>query len=874
MKSSEIRERYLKYFETRGHTVVPGSSLVPDEPSLLLTTAGMVQFIPYFKAERKAEHTRMASVQRCLRTTDIDKIGHTARHLTFFEMLGNFSVGDYYKKEVIPWAWEFVTKELGIDPGSLWVSVFLDDDEAFDIWNKDVGVAEDRIVRLGEDENFWSMGPTGPCGPCSEIHYDFGPDKACGPNCAVGCDCDRFLEIWNLVFMQYNRDEAGELHPLPKKNIDTGMGLERVASLLQGVKTNFETDLLRTLIDKTAALSGVSYGNSAREDISLKIVADHSRAVTFMINDGILPSNEGRGYVLRRLLRRAVRHGRQLGIGRAFVPEMADTVIELMGKAYPDVAKNGHFIKEIIKGEEDRFGETLKAGLGVLDGYLEAAETAGAEGLDGEMAFKLYDTFGFPLELTIEIAEERGLKVDQAEFNALMEQQKETARAALDGGKGRTDSPVFTAILEDGGPTEFSGYGEASAETRIRSIVSNGQEAKEAKTGEAVEVILDETPFYAEMGGQVGDIGIIETETGALEVIDTYAPAAGLTSHKGTVVKGEIKQGQSAAAKLDAERRAAIKRNHTATHIIHWALRMVLGEHVRQGGSHVDGHRLRFDFTHGAALTGDELKHIENLVNKKVLENKPVRGYTTTYKYAVDSGALAFFGEKYGKNVRVLEIGDFSRELCGGTHVARAGDIGQIRITSESSVGANLRRIEAVTGMNALELGRANEEIIKYAQTALKTAKAGIGARIDHLAAQMKEQEKEIEKLKSRLGADAASGLYENAPEIGGVKVVAGITEGKTPDEMRVLADELRNRGKAAVILAGAVNGNASIIIAFSPGLAKDGLHAGNLIREIAPMIGGGGGGRPDMAQAGGSDAGGLKKALDAAEKEITARLS
>lgn len=874
MKSSEIRDRYLKFFETRGHTIIPGSSLVPDEPSLLITTAGMVQFIPYFKAERTAEHSRMASVQRCLRTTDIDNVGHTARHLTFFEMLGNFSIGDYYKKEVISWAWEFVTKELGIDPDSLWVSIFLDDDEAFEIWNKDVGLSEHRIIRLGEDENFWSMGPTGPCGPCSEIHFDFGEDKACGPNCGVGCDCDRFLEIWNLVFMQYNRDADGELHPLPKKNIDTGMGLERVASVMQGVPTNFETDLLKSLIDKTSELSGVPYRRSGREDVSLKIVADHARAVTFMINDGILPSNEGRGYVLRRLLRRAVRHGRQLGIDRAFLPEMAETVIGLMGAAYPDVAKNRHFIEEIIKGEEDRFGETLKAGLSVLDGYLEAAETAGTGSLDGDMAFRLYDTYGFPLELTVEIARERGLAVDEAEFAGLMDSQKETARAALDGTKGRTDCAIYTALLESGGPTDFTGYGDSSAETLIRTIIIEGQEAEAAGQGEAAEIVLEATPFYAEMGGQVGDLGTIETETGIFEVSDTYFPVAGLAAHKGRVTKGDLKAGQAATAKLDVERRSAIKRNHTATHIIHWALRMVLGEHVRQGGSHVDEHRLRFDFTHGAALSAEETLHIENLVNKKILENKPVRGYTTTYKYAVDSGALAFFGEKYGKHVRVLEIGDFSRELCGGTHVARAGDIGQVRITSESSIGANLRRIEAVTGLNALELGRANDEIIRYAQDALKTGKSDIKIRLDHIISQIKDKDKEIEKLKGRLGAEAASELFENAPVVAGVKIVAGLMDGKTPEEMRALADELKNRGKTAVVLAGATNGNATFIIALSPDVAGDKLNAGTLVREIAPIIGGGGGGRADMAQAGGNKIDRLQEALDAATKEITARLS
>lgn len=873
MKSAEIREKYLRFFEARGHTVVAGSSLVPEEPSLLLTTAGMVQFIPYFRGERKPEHTRLATVQRCLRTTDIEKIGHTARHLTFFEMLGNFSIGDYYKREAIPWAWEFVTKELDIDPDSLWVSVFLDDDEAFDIWHKQAGVPEHRIVRLGEEENFWSMGPTGPCGPCSEIHYDFGQDLACGPDCGVGCDCDRFLEIWNLVFMQYNRDEAGELHPLPKKNIDTGMGLERVASVLQNVTTNFETDVLKTLIDQVAALSGVDYQASPRTDISLKIVADHARAITFMINDGILPGNEGRGYVLRRLLRRAVRHGRILGVDRGFLPELVQVVIDLMGTSYEDVAKNGEFIKEIVKDEEDRFRNTLKAGLVVLDGFLDDAAAAGA--VDAATAFKLYDTYGFPLELTVEIAQERGLTVDEDGFAVLAEQARQIAKGAAATARGGEAVDVFAGVAEKTGPTEFCGYKDAAIETAIAAIIGGGAVQEKVEAGQDVEIVLAETPFYAESGGQVGDTGTIKTETGTVTVLGAYVPVPGVTAHRGRVIAGGIAVGQTAEAAIDNDRRAAIRRNHTATHLLHWALRMVLGEHVRQGGSHVDELRLRFDFTHGKGLTLDEVEHIELLVNKKILENHPVRAYTTTYKYATESGALAFFGEKYGKNVRVLEIGDFSRELCGGTHVARTGDIGQIRIFTEASVGANLRRIEAVTGLGALERAYANEAVLNEMERRLKTGRNGLADRVDHLLAEHRDLEREMTVLKSRLGSSEAVDLIEQAITVGRANLIAEVVLDKSAGQLRAIIDDIRNRDNAAAIVLGSAGeAGASLIVAFGRGLSGGDLNAVAIVRLAAKAINGGGGGRPDLAQAGGGNAAGLAEAVETARKAIADRLA
>ncbi len=869
MKSAEIRSRFLEYFARLDHTILPGSSLVPDEPSLLLTTAGMVQFIPLFRGDKKPEHTRMATVQRCLRTTDIDHIGRTARHLTFFEMLGNFSVGDYYKKEVIPWSWGFVTEELKIDPAHLWVSVFLDDDEAFDVWHKDVGLPEEKIVRLGEEENFWSMGPTGPCGPCSEIHYDFGPEKACGPDCAVGCDCDRFLEIWNLVFMQYNRDEAGELKPLPKKNIDTGMGLERVASILQGVDNNFESDLLKALIDKISEISGVAYKSDKRLDISMKIVADHSRAVTFMINDGVLPGNEGRGYVLRRLLRRAVRHGRLLGVERPFMKEMAGAVIDLMGGDYQDVAKNRHSIEDIVQSEEARFLNTLKAGLAVLGGYLDEAAAAGADVLEADKTFKLYDTYGFPFELTKEIAEEQGVHVDEVGFISLIETAKQTARGAA--APASKEKVTKFDIL---GQTEFVGYGNATAESVIKAVLKDGKKVKKAEADDDVEIVLDKTPFYAEMGGQIGDSGVIKTKTGTMDISSAYSES-GQTVHAGKVREGVIKQDQTAEAAIDTDRRQAVRRNHTATHILHWALRMTLGEHVRQGGSYVDDKRLRFDFTHGKALTKEELGQVERLVNRKVIEDSPVRAYTTTYKYATESGALAFFGEKYGKHVRVLEIGDYSRELCGGTHVARSGEIGMAKIVSESSIGANLRRIEAVTGLNALDRVRESEALIAQVESELKTGRAGIAGRLSHLLNALKAGEKEVDRLKAKLGSVDTAGLWAGAESVKGVKLIFTIVPDKKPDELRVVADDIRGRGEPVVVgLASESNGNVGLIIAMTKDLTGKGLDAVKIIREVAPKIGGGGGGRPDLAQAGGSEAGGMVEAIDEAKLKVIKKLS
>lgn len=868
MKSQEIRDRFLRFFEGKNHLVLPSSSLIPEDPSLLLTTAGMVQFIPVFKGEVKPEHPRVATAQRCLRTTDIERIGTTVRHLTFFEMLGNFSFGDYYKKEAIPWAWEFLTKDLKMNVGRLWITIFRDDDEAFDVWHKDAGIPSDRIVRLGEEDNFWSAGPTGLCGPSSEILYDFGEEFSCGPDCGPGCDCDRWIEVWNLVFMQYNRNARGELQTLPKKNIDTGMGLERAAAILQGVTSAFETDLIFPLVEAAASIAKTKYKESQEKDVSLKIVADHIRAVVFMISDGVLPSNEGRGYVLRRILRRAVRHGRLLGIKKPFLVDLAGEVYVAMGHAYPEIPQSRAFVEQIARAEEERFLNTLKQGLSLLDDYIREAKRTGTSEIAAGSTFKLYDTFGFPLELTEEIAHEKGLNVEKKGFYALMEKQREVARGARQIEVG-VPKEIYTGVFDRYGASKFVGYTQLQSHTIIQAIIVDNRVSQKAAAGQVVEVVLARTPFYAEMGGQVGDTGFIETSTGRVKVADALSPYPGLIVHKGKVVEGGIEVGSKATAGVDGERRLAIGRNHTATHLLHWALRLVLGSHVRQAGSLVDEKRLRFDFTHPTALTKEELKHIETLVNKRIMEVHPVRAYTTTHKFAIESGVLAFFGEKYGRYVRVLEMGDFSRELCGGTHLVSTGQIGLFKIVSEGSVGANLRRIEAVTGLEALTYVEKQGEIIKEMARMLKTGADLIGG-LQGLLNTLKEKEREVEQLRSQLAGSEVERIIREAREFEGIKVVVAPVARKDMDALRVITDDLKNRLKPAVIILGsAQNKGVSLVVGLTPDLVKKGLSAVKIIQPLAEIIGGGGGGRPDLAQAGGRVPEKLDEALKVAEMTI-----
>ncbi len=857
MRSKEIKEKFLSFFQERGHRLVESSSLIPDDPTLLLTNAGMVQFKPYFLGELQPDFTRATSSQKCVRTTDIDKVGHTARHLTFFEMLGNFSFGDYYKEEAALWAWEFLVETLGLPLEHLYFSIYEEDEEAFQVWRDRVGVPEERIVRLGMEDNFWDMGVTGPCGPCSEIIYDQGPEYGCGrEECQIGCDCDRYLELWNLVFMQYHRDEKGELHPLPKKNIDTGMGLERLAAVLQGCPSNFETDLIKPLIEGMEELAGIPYGHSDKRDTSLKIIADHSRAMAFLINDGILPSNEERGYILRRIIRRAVRHGRLLGVEEIFLPRMMELVIELMGEDYPDLRKNHAFIKSIVRSEEERFSQTLRAGLAYLEESLRDLETKGERSLSGEAVFHLHDTLGFPLELTREIALEQGFALDEQGFAVLMEEQRERARRArVEEGYSVVEKEVYLEVLENYGETPFDGYSLDELKTRVVALVEKDRVAASASEGEEVEVFLERTPFYAEMGGQVGDRGWLLSDKVEVLVEDTKSPLKGLVVHRGKIKKGNIEVGDEVIARVDSRRRDSIRRNHTATHLIHWALRQVLGEHAKQAGSLVEDARLRFDFTHFAPMTPEELKETEAKVNQLIMADLPVRAYVTTYEYARSIDAIALFGEKYEEHVRVVEVDEISRELCGGTHVGRTGEIGLCLFTSESGIGSNLRRIEAVTGEYAYKRVSGYRELLDEISRLTKTDEARILPRLEKMIQQLKAFEDELEKRSKLSLGEALEQLMAKAEVWSGdqAKVLTARKDGVPSVQLRDLAERTLGHIEPGVVAIAVAGEKVELVVAVSKSLLPLGLNAVELVREGARVLGGGGGGRPDMAVGGGS---------------------
>lgn len=874
MKSADIRRIFLDYFRDRDHKIVPSSSLVPADPTLLLTAAGMVQFKPIFLGKESVDYTRAASVQRCVRTTDIDRVGHTARHLTFFEMLGNFSFGDYYKKEAGIWAWDLLTNCFKLPREKLWVTIFETDEEAFQVWRDEVGVTDERIVRLGERDNFWAAGQTGPCGPCSEIIYDFGPERSCDdPNCGVGCDCDRYLEVWNLVFMQYNRDEKGELHPLPRKNIDTGMGLERLASLLQGTETNFEIDIIKPLIDIVAAIANAKYGQDAKVDISLKVIVDHLRAVAFMIGDGVMPLNEGRGYILRRLLRRSVRHGRLIGIERPFVVTVIDEVVRLMGDVYPEINENREFIKKVVSVEEERFNHTLKQGLTIINEVMKDIREKEATRIPGDLAFKLYDTYGFPLELTAEIAAESGLEVDMETFNEMMAEQRERARAEAVTAGGYAEmyvGNVYPRVLERSGESDFTGYETHEIEANLVAVALGDQIIEEAEKGQEVECFLDHTPFYPERGGQVGDTGVIVTDTGKAEVTDTYSPLAGLIAHKACIIEGFLKARQSATAAVDERRRQAISRNHTATHLLNWALRIILGKHVKQAGSLVAPDKLRFDFTHHQPLTPEDVAAVEKLVNEKVLQNHPVRAYTTTFEYAKDVGALAFFEEKYGKFVRLVEIGDFSKELCGGIHLGRTSEVGFFKITVSTSIGANTRRIEAITGESFLDRYNENEERLNKLAQLMGVRTDQLYEAIEQLKQDVAIRQKELASLRSERLAEEIEAISAGRIEIKGVSLFSGQLGAINMDELRGLADRLRSKGaKSIVVLASAADSKVSLLVAATPKLVEEGFSAVEMIRTLAPIVGGGGGGRADLAQAGGKNPANIPKIFPAAKSFV-----
>ena len=867
MNSAEIRESFLSFFESKGCRRWPSSSLVPDDPSLLMTSAGMVQFKPVFLGVRDLGFTRATTVQKCLRTTDIDIIGTTGRHHSFFEMLGNFSFGDYFKTEACTWAYEYSVEVLGLDPTKLWFSIFEDDDEAERIWRDVVGVPQERIVRMGAKDNFWAAGPTGPCGPCSELYYDQGPEVGCGsPDCAPGCDCDRYLEYWNLVFMQYDRAEDGTMTPLPKQNIDTGMGLERIAGILQGVTSNYETDVLRTIMAKASELTGHTYGAEGEKvDTSLRILADHSRAVAFMIADGILPSNEGRGYVLRRILRRAVRHGRLLGVEDPFLGKLIDVVVELMGPAYPEIVEHHSFITRIVLSEEQRFGATLRQGLILLEAEIDRTQgSTHSNALDGSVAFTLHDTYGFPIELTSEIAAEAGLHVDMTAFEADMATQRDRARAAVKDESWNIGSS-FDEIARASGRIDFLGYELDECDARVLAILVDGTGVESIEAGQAAEVVLDSTTFYGEQGGQVGDTGALIGPDGSFRVDDAKIPLSGLISHRGVLESGSLSVGEKVHASIDHLRRERIRRNHTATHLLHWALRLVLGDHVKQSGSFVSPERLRFDFTHFEAVSAEQLAKVEKLVNAKIMEDHPVRAYETTLQAARESGVTALFGEKYGEIVRVLEVGNFSHELCGGTHVTRTTEIGLLKVTSEGSVGSNLRRIEAITSFDAFDYLRRQESVLIAASESLKSRPDEVADRVAATLRRVRELEKALSEAKKRAQSGDAAEALATVKAAAGYEVAIGLVpEAETVDDLREWGDALR-RTVPAVVLAGVAGGKVLLLAAGSSDAVAAGFDAGAVIKAMAPHVSGRGGGKPAMAQGGGEDASGVDAALDAA---------
>ena len=860
---NELRDMFLKYFEAKGHRILPSASLIPkDDPTLLLTVAGMVPFKPYFQRLVEPPFPRATTAQKCVRTPDLEVVGKTARHHTYFEMLGNFSFGDYFKNEAIPWAWEYITEVLKIPVEKLWVTIYPEDEEAKKIWIK-AGVRGERI--LGDPDNFWAAGPTGPCGPCSEIYVDLGETRGCGKSdCGAGsCECDRFLEIWNLVFMQYNRDEAGVLTPLPKQNIDTGMGLERIASVMQGVETNFDTDLFRPIIDHVASLAGIRYKENPKNDMSLKVVSDHVRAVSFMLADGIRPNNEGRGYVLRRILRRAVRYAKLLGIDKPFLESVFRIVQRDYAQAYPELTENENFILNHLSLEEKNFQATLEQGIQLLQEKVKDLIKQGETVLKGPDAFSLYETYGFPVELTEEILEEQGLAVDMIAFQTAVEEHRLLAKDQSQQMRAVVESPALLGRAKLLGVTPFVGYEQVSATARVEGMFVGGEETQDAGEGEEVIVFLSDTPFYAESGGQVSDVGVLKTSRAEARVLEVKKGVTGTLYHRVQVLTGVLHVGETVEAEINGHARQAISRHHSATHLLQTALRTVLGEHVQQAGSLVTPERLRFDFTHFLPMTADGIRKVENLINEAVLNNMPIQATEMSLKEAKFSGATALFGEKYGDNVRVVRMGLFSQELCGGTHVKDTGEIGLVKILSEGGIGAGLRRIEAVAGLEALAyLHTLDEQVLEVAQI-LKAQPADVGKRVNGLVAQVKDLEREIGQLQAKLGKNEAEGLLKRVVEIDGVQVLAAQVQVSDMEGLRQMADLLRAKLKTGVIVLGAVSeGKVNIVTAVSP-TGLSGLHAGQIIKEVAKITGGSGGGRPDMAQAGGKDPSKLGEAID-----------
>ncbi len=868
MTADKLRKAFCDYFVKRGHTYVPSSSLIPQkDPTLLFTNAGMVQFKGVFLGEEKRDYTRAVSVQKCLRAggkhNDLERVGHTTRHHTFFEMLGNFSFGDYFKEGAIEMGWEFLAGVLGLPADKLWVSIYEKDDEAYKIWKEKIGIPEGRIVRLGEKDNFWQMGDIGPCGPCSEIIIDQGTGVGCGKDtCAVGCDCDRYLELWNLVFMQYERTAEGQLKPLPKPSIDTGMGLERLAAVCQGVKSNYESDLFRSIIKTVEAIARVEYGKDERADVSLKVIADHSRALCFLIADGVLPSNEGRGYVLRRIIRRAARHGRFLGIEDPFLFRLTDTVMEITGTAYPELVRNREYINAVIHNEERRFHYTLEQGLRILKEVMDKVKDRGEKRIPGEALFKLYDTYGFPFDLTAEIAQEEGITLDEEGFHKAMEEQRRRAREAWVGAEEAV-GPLYKNMAIRFGETRFVGYERLEAEAEVLAIVKGGAEVKMSKEREEIEIILNETPFYGEAGGQVGDRGVITGERGEVEIVDTKKPLPQIHLHIGKVKKYSINVGDSVVARVDEKARAATARNHTATHLLHICLKNILGDHVKQAGSLVAPERFRFDFTHFSALTPEDKDRIEEMVNEKMRENIPVVIKTMPLEKALQSGATALFGERYGEEVRVIQIGDFSKELCGGTHCKATGDIGFFKLLSEGSVAAGVRRIEAITGEVAYRYIKEQEKELLQVALLLKAAPQDLVYRVEKILSELEEKDRVLADLKKKGSVAYAKDIATEVKEVKGIKVLSSRIDSKDPEELRVLADNLRDRLGSGILVLGSVKDDRVSVLCMVTRDLTDRYSADKIIKEVAGAIGGRGGGRAEMAQAGGGDPEKLDRALN-----------
>ncbi len=875
MNGNELRKKFLEYFEAQNHTVVPSGSLVPkNDPTLLFTNAGMVPFKNVFLGEEKRGYTRAVSVQKCVRAggkhNDLEMVGHTARHHTFFEMLGNFSFGDYFKKDAIRFGWEFLTEVIGLPADRLYISVFKDDDEAFAHWEKDIGLAKERIFRLGEKDNFWAMGNTGPCGPCSEIYIDQGEEAGCGkPDCTVGCDCDRYLEIWNLVFMQFDRDESGTMTPLPNPCIDTGMGLERLAAVVQGHLTNYHSDLLMGLIEEVSRVTGKPYGSGSADDVSIRVITDHARASAFLVGDGVLPSNEGRGYVLRRILRRALRHGKLLQQNQPFFYKITDKVIQDYRAVYPELEVNAGFIQKVVMNEEENFSNTLNMGFQRLEEIAGKLKKENSSVISGEDVFKLYDTFGFPVDLVQETAKDWGLELDMAGFDAAMNSQKEKAMASWKGSGEKEVAPFFKEFVNNHPPTGFTGYGGTHGDGTVLAILKNHNPVERAQAGDEVELVLDRTPFYGESGGQVGDKGLAYNDRVQMEVLDATRPVADLIVHKVKVTSGSVQTSDRLTLEVNPESRADTALNHTATHLLHAALHEVLGDHVKQAGSLVEPDRLRFDYTHFSPLSERERARIESLVNEKIRENIAVGTQEMSIDDALKEGAVALFGEKYGDAVRVVSVPGFSKELCGGTHINATGDIGLFKITYEGGIASGVRRIEAVTGRKAYETVQKGFETLGSLRSLLKAQPEEELARVKKLLDKNREMEKEIAGLKEKLVSGKGAADADEIKKIGDVSLLVKKVDGMDAKTLRAFIDNAKNRIRSGVVVVGTAS-NGKVMLA--AGVTKDltdRFEAGKIIKEIAAIVGGSGGGRADMAQAGGTKTEKIDEALAKAEEYL-----